>query len=224
MVWATAKTVLPSSCFAALRRQACDASPGFGSSRGAMGLALVGWLRRERAASRWLPKGMFPLERDRRTGRTPLRWRRKTRWPRALQLLDRRCRAMVLACTDVRADNLLHTRLASEGFADDYDLMSWPGGALALLTLDRPALLKAIAVECGLHRSSELLLVVHHDCHRLGGSSSFPGREMEPHASTRLSQVPPRRHGNIFPTVLSARIGLSITPPRDRQPRSQAGW
>lgn len=90
-----------------------------------------------------------------------------------------RCRAVVLACGDFLCVEPLRSFLGSQGLAGDYDLVCWPGGALALTTPDRPALLDAVAMACDLHRPSELFLVVHHDCDRVGGSVSFPGRQAE---------------------------------------------
>jgi len=89
------------------------------------------------------------------------------------------CRAVVLACTDVRFVEPLRSLLGSQGLAGDYDLVCWPGGALALTTPDRPALLDAVALAYDLHQPGELFLVVHHDCGRVGGSASFAGRQAE---------------------------------------------
>lgn len=89
------------------------------------------------------------------------------------------CQAVVLACTDVRFVEPLRGFLGSLGLAGDYDLVCWPGGALALTTPDRTAVLDAVALACDRDQPSELVLVVHHDCDGVGGSASFPGRQAE---------------------------------------------
>ena len=90
-----------------------------------------------------------------------------------------RCQAVVLACIDFRFIEPLRSFLEAQGLTDDYDLVCWPGGALALTTADRPALLDAVALACDSDRPSQLILVVHHDCDRVGGSATFPGRQAE---------------------------------------------
>lgn len=89
------------------------------------------------------------------------------------------CQAVVPACIDVRFIEPLRSFLGSLGLSGDYDLACWPGGALALTTPDRPAVLDAVALACDRDQPSELVLVVHHDCDRVGGSASFPGRQAE---------------------------------------------
>ncbi len=90
-----------------------------------------------------------------------------------------RCQAVVLACIDFRFIEPLRSLLESQGLTGDYDLVCWPGGALALTTPDRQALLDAVALACDFDRPSDLILVVHHDCDRVGGSATFPGRQAE---------------------------------------------
>lgn len=90
-----------------------------------------------------------------------------------------RCQAVVVGCIDFRFVEPQLNFLGSRGLAGDFDLISWPGGAVALGTADRVALLDAVALACDLHQPSELVLIVHHDCGRLGGSTSFAGRHAE---------------------------------------------
>lgn len=52
-----------------------------------------------------------------------------------------RCRAVVLACVDSDAVEPLRSFLRSRDLTCDCDVVCWPGGALALTTPDRPALL-----------------------------------------------------------------------------------
>ena len=85
----------------------------------------------------------------------------------------------MLACIDFRFVEPLHSFLGSRGLTRDFDLVSWPGGAVALGTADRAALLDAVALACDLHQPNELFLIVHHDCGRLGGSTSFAGHHAE---------------------------------------------
>ena len=87
-----------------------------------------------------------------------------------------RCQAVVVGCIDLRFVEPQLNFLGSRGLAGDFDLISWPGGAVAA---DRVALLDAVALACDLHQPSELVLIVHHDCGRLGGSTSFAGRHAE---------------------------------------------
>jgi len=63
------------------------------------------------------------------------------------------CQAVVLACIDVRFVEPLRSFLGSLGLAGDYDLVCWPGGALALTTPDRPVVL---AGETALTRGAQV--------------------------------------------------------------------
>lgn len=90
-----------------------------------------------------------------------------------------RCRALAVSCIDFRFVEPLRQLLHSQGLAGDYDLVCWPGGALALTTADQPVLLDALALACELHQPTELYLIAHHDCGRVGGSASFAGRHAE---------------------------------------------
>ncbi len=90
-----------------------------------------------------------------------------------------RCQAVVVGCIDFRFVEPMLSFLGSRGLAGAFDLISWPGGAVALGTADRVASLDAVALACDLHQPSELILIVHHDCGRLGGSTRFAGRFAE---------------------------------------------
>lgn len=90
-----------------------------------------------------------------------------------------RCRAVVLACIDYRFVEPLHRFLAAEGLIGAADVIAWPGGAVAMSTSDAAVLEEALAQACVLHDPQEVILIAHHDCGRIGGSSSFPGREAE---------------------------------------------
>ena len=90
-----------------------------------------------------------------------------------------RCRAIVLSCVDYRFVEPLRRVLADQGLAGAFDLVAWPGGAAALTTRDRPAITDAMVMVCELHNPDEIILAVHHDCGRLGGSARFSGREAE---------------------------------------------
>ena len=90
-----------------------------------------------------------------------------------------RCRAIVLSCVDYRFVEPLRRVLADQGLAGAFDLVAWPGGAAALTTRDRPAITDAMVMVCELHNPDDIILAVHHDCGRLGGSARFAGRQAE---------------------------------------------
>ncbi len=89
------------------------------------------------------------------------------------------CRAVVVCCIDYRFVEPLRRFLADHRLTGTVDLIAWPGGAAALTTPDRDALVNAIGLAFELHDPAEILLVAHHDCGRLGGSACFPGRQAE---------------------------------------------
>lgn len=89
------------------------------------------------------------------------------------------CRAVVVSCIDYRFVEPLRRFLADHRLTSTVDLIAWPGGAAALTTPDRDALVDTIGLACELHAPAEILLVAHHDCGRLGGSACFPGRQAE---------------------------------------------
>ncbi len=89
------------------------------------------------------------------------------------------CRAVVVSCIDYRFVEPLRRFLADQRLTGTVDLIAWPGGAAALTTPDRDAVVDAIGLACKLHGPAEILLVAHHDCGRLGGSVCFPGRQAE---------------------------------------------
>ena len=89
------------------------------------------------------------------------------------------CRAVVVSCIDYRFVEPLRHFLADHRLTGTVDLIAWPGGAAALTTPDRDALVDAIGLAFDLHDPAEILLVAHHDCGRLGGSVCFPGRQAE---------------------------------------------
>lgn len=90
-----------------------------------------------------------------------------------------RCRAVVVTCIDYRFVEPLGDLLSQHGLRGQYDLLAWPGGAAAFTSPDRQPLIKAIALARELHSPSEVILVAHHDCGRLGGSARFPGPQAE---------------------------------------------
>lgn len=90
-----------------------------------------------------------------------------------------RCRAVVLSCVDYRFVEPLRHLLADQGLTGASDLMAWPGGAAALTNRDRPFVTDAMTMACELHHPDEIILAVHHDCGRLGGSVHFAGQEAE---------------------------------------------
>lgn len=90
-----------------------------------------------------------------------------------------RCRAVVLSCIDFRFVEPLRAFLDGEGLAGDADLIAWPGGAAGMSNEDAKALEWALELAAKLHKPSEFVLSVHHDCRRIGGSAAFSGREAE---------------------------------------------
>lgn len=90
-----------------------------------------------------------------------------------------RCRAVVLSCVGYRFVEPLRHLLADQELTGAFDLIAWPGGAAALTTCDRPFVTDAMTMGCELHHPDGIILAVHHDCGRLGGSAPFAGREAE---------------------------------------------
>ncbi|MFA5890284.1 MAG: carbonic anhydrase [Actinomycetota bacterium] len=90
-----------------------------------------------------------------------------------------RCRAVVLACIDFRFVEPLRRFLDDQGLTGDADLIGWPGGAAGMTTKDASSIEAALELAVALHEPSELILVAHHDCRRMGGSAAFPDQESE---------------------------------------------
>ena len=93
--------------------------------------------------------------------------------------LTPRCRALVLSCIDYRFVEPLRRLLAGQGLTGAFDLVGWPGGAVSLTMADRLLVTEAMTIACELHDPDEVILTVHHDCGRLGGSARFAGRQAE---------------------------------------------
>ena len=89
------------------------------------------------------------------------------------------CCAVVLSCVDYRSVEPSRHLLADQELAGAFDLIAWPSGAAALTTCDRPFVTEAMTMACELHYPDEIILAVHHDCGRLGGSAHFAGHEAE---------------------------------------------
>lgn len=89
------------------------------------------------------------------------------------------CQAVVVSCIDYRFVEPSRHFLAGRGLTGAVDLIAWPGGAAALATPDRDAIIGTIRMACELHNPAEIVLVAHHDCGRLGGSACFAGPQAE---------------------------------------------
>lgn len=85
------------------------------------------------------------------------------------------CRAVVLSCIDYRYLPRLYRYLERECLVGAADLVAWPGGAVALTNTDRDIVLGALRIATSLHGPAEIILTVHRDCARLGGSDTFAG-------------------------------------------------
>lgn len=90
-----------------------------------------------------------------------------------------RCRAVVLSCIDYRFIEPLRHLLAAQDLTGSVDMVTWAGGAVSLTTADRLLVTEAMTIACELHNPDEVILAVHHDCGRLGGSARFAGRQAE---------------------------------------------
>jgi hypothetical protein len=74
---------------------------------------------------------------------------------------------------DFRFVEVLRAFLDREGMAGDVDVLSWPGGAACLAIDDeREHALQALALARRVHRCDKVVLAVHEDCLRLGGSAA----------------------------------------------------
>lgn len=89
------------------------------------------------------------------------------------------CQAVVVSCSDYRSVEPMRRFLARRGLTGAVELIAWPGGAVALATADRNAIVDTIRRACELHSPAEIVLVAHHDCGRLGGSACFAGPQAE---------------------------------------------
>lgn len=112
-----------------------------------------------------------------------------------------RCRAVAVTCIDYRFVEPLRRFLHAEGLAGSADLIAWPGGAVAMSTSDADVLMGALTLACSLHDPQEVILVAHHDCGRLGGSGSFPGREAEIAALETALEAASEIVARDFPTL-----------------------
>ncbi len=142
------------------------------------------------------------------------------------------CRAVVVSCIDYRFVEPLRRFLAGHRLTGAVDLIAWPGGAAALTTPDRDALVVAIGLACELHDPADILLVAHHDCGRLGGSACFPGRQAEiATLDTALAMAGEIVAGR-FPALRVRLVRLDLdgppavvkVPMRDPVDASDRGW
>ncbi len=90
-----------------------------------------------------------------------------------------RCEAVAVSCIDYPFIESLRQFLDAQVLTGTVDLIGWPGGAMALTTPDRDAVLDAIAFSYELHHPSSVVLVAHEDCDQLGGSACFAGPQAE---------------------------------------------
>lgn len=74
------------------------------------------------------------------------------------------CEALVLACSDHRAQLALHAFLAGQGLLGRAELLLWPGGGPALTGPDRDILFAALEMLVAEHRPDRVLLLAHSDC------------------------------------------------------------
>jgi hypothetical protein len=74
------------------------------------------------------------------------------------------CEALVLACSDHRAQPALHAFLAGQGLLGRAELLLWPGGGPALTGPDRDILFAALEMLVAEHRPDRVLLLAHSDC------------------------------------------------------------
>lgn len=74
------------------------------------------------------------------------------------------CRAVVVACIDYRFFRWLDAFLRSEHLDGAADVVTWPGGGLALADEEGDRIREALAVSMRLHHPSEAILVAHEDC------------------------------------------------------------
>lgn len=74
------------------------------------------------------------------------------------------CEAIVVACSDHRAQPALHAFLAGRGLLGRAELLLWPGGGPALTGPDRDILFAALEMLVAEHRPERLLLIAHSGC------------------------------------------------------------
>ena len=124
------------------------------------------------------------------------------------------CRAVAVSCIDYRFVEPLRRFFAADQLTGAVDLIAWPGGAAAIATPDREALVEAIGLACSLHEPAEILLVAHHDCGRLGGSAYFAGRHAEITALDTALAMAGETVADRFPTrrVRLVRLDLDGQP------------
>ena len=84
------------------------------------------------------------------------------------------CTTIVLSCMDFRIVEPLRRFLDAEGISGDADLLAWPGGAACLVLDDeRERAVGAVSLAAELHACEQIVLVMHEDCRRLGGSDAY---------------------------------------------------
>lgn len=74
------------------------------------------------------------------------------------------CRAVVVSCIDYRFFGWLGRFLRDEGLDGAADVITWPGGGLALTAHEGETVREAMRVSIRLHDPSQAVLVAHEDC------------------------------------------------------------
>lgn len=89
------------------------------------------------------------------------------------------CRVIVLTCIDFRFVEPLRRHLQAEGLTGEADVIALPGGGMALVGVDREAVVRAMEISLRLRSPEQVMLVAHRDCGAIGGSGAFASAEAE---------------------------------------------
>ena len=124
------------------------------------------------------------------------------------------CQAVVVSCIDFRFVEPMRRFLAGRGLTGAVDIIAWPGGAAALATPDRDAIIDTIRMACELHNPAEIVLVAHHDCGRLGGSACFAGPQAEVATLETALAIAGKLVAEQFPTLRPHLVRFDFSGPR----------
>jgi len=141
------------------------------------------------------------------------------------------CRAVVSAGDTYRFVELPLPALGRHGLSGAHELPVCRGGAIALLTPDRGAILPALDSARKRHNPAQIVLVVHHDCEKLGGLGHFTGplaelATLETALSVAGDLVADRHPQRRMRPVSVSRAGTSSVRglPRKSPAATPSGW
>ncbi|MFH1236773.1 MAG: carbonic anhydrase [Parcubacteria group bacterium] len=90
--------------------------------------------------------------------------------------ISSKCRTLLIQCIDYRFQTGIRNFMISQGYQDEYDVVSVSGAGKYLVEsgVEREILFDEIRISQQLHNISEVFIVHHLDCGAYGGSNAFP--------------------------------------------------